>query len=264
MEIRIVTINVAGLEHGWFEQRSSALIGGLKELAPDILCLQEAVIESHPRFYHQLLHIAEALGFANSGFASYGKSAEVITPQIGGVAIASRWPLSYAESRRLPSGTERPWEHRIALLATLATPSGSINVATTHLSWEPDQVEMRTLQMNILLDYLGAFGWLNPHASTLVAGDFNAESEEPAIKLISQKLRDSYQSLHPHSEGWTWTGANPYSLGFRHLPDRRIDYVFCSPQAEILEAKRVLDLPCPVFPSDHFGVLVDLVFPRER
>ena len=47
MRIRCVTINLKGLEFGWFEARSAALIKGLSVFDADLICFQDTFASDH-------------------------------------------------------------------------------------------------------------------------------------------------------------------------------------------------------------------------
>ena len=46
------------------------------------------------------------------------------------------------------------------------------------------------------------------------------------------------------------------------IPDRHLDYIFCSRDARVLRCSVVLDRPSPVYSSDHYGVFAELDFPE--
>lgn len=62
MKVRCVTINVKGLELGWFDGRSAALIQGVKQYDPDVVCLQETTVRQDSPIYNQARAIGAAWG----------------------------------------------------------------------------------------------------------------------------------------------------------------------------------------------------------
>jgi endonuclease/exonuclease/phosphatase family metal-dependent hydrolase len=263
MVVRVVTLNLWGL-NGWFEGRAAALEAGLRALAPDIVCFQEATIRSRDgEVYHPAAAIGEAVGLRVSAFSPYGNPAETMSPLQGGVAILSRWPIRVVENRRLPSGHAAN-DHRVALIATLAAPGGDLRVVTTHLSWRPEESEIRLVQAGVLLDYLSRCRWCGPAGRLILAGDLNATEDEPAIHLISERLKDAFRAAHPRDPGFTWVRQNPFARPIPpSVPDRRIDYLFCPRGARVASCRVVLDQPSPVYPSDHFGVFAELDFHED-
>lgn len=255
MRARVLTLNLQGLANAWFERRFDAVVEGLRPLAPDVLCLQEATVLREEGVYHQAVAIAEAVGLDFVAFGSYGPPA----PSAGsdhGVAVVSRWPLRRVRDRRLRD----PRDERVVFLATLMAPGGDLEVITTHLAWEPAETELRARQARTVFDELQVNGWHRPGSRVIVAGDFNATEDEPVICTASQGLVDVFRARHPDAPGYTWLASTPYTAGYGHLPDRRLDYIFCPRGVEILDARVVLDHPTPVFPSDHFGVMADLAW----
>jgi endonuclease/exonuclease/phosphatase family metal-dependent hydrolase len=261
MGIRVVTLNLWGL-NGWFEGRAAAVQEGLRALAPDIACFQEATIRSRDgEVYHQAVALGEALGLRTSAFAPYGNPAETMSPLQGGVAIISRWPIRVVENRRLPTG-HAAHDHRVAQIATLAAPGGDLRVVATHLSWRQEESEIRLVQAGVLLDYLARCRWCGPEGRLIFAGDLNATEDEPAIQLTSERLKDAFRAAHPTDPGYTWVRQNPLTRPVPpSAPDRRIDYIFCSREARVFSCRVVLDQPSPTYPSDHFGVFAELDFP---
>lgn len=255
MRVRVVTLNLKGLGHGWFEERGEAVVRGLRELTPDVVCFQETTVRYEQVLYDQAAVIGAVLGLPVVAFSPYGNPIEVMSREHGGIALVSRWPIRTAHGRRLPSG-QMPPDARTALLITLSAPDGELHIATTHPSWRPDETELRLMQIGVLLEHITRSGWCRPNARTILAGDLNATDHEPAISLLSDQLTDTFRSLHPREPGFTWLRENPLTDG--HEPDRRLDYIFCNRTAKVLDARVVLDAADPVFPSDHAAVFAEI------
>lgn len=260
MKIRCITINIAGMKGDWFKKRYELLIGGLKTLRPDVIALQETSMRRFPEPYDQACAIGQALGLANHAFAPYGNPVEVMSPEIGGLAILSRWPLRGARSVRLASALGPDPDARVALMAEIAGPEASFEVITTHLSWRPEQVELRLVQTGLVFEWLTGGCWKTDAHGPILLGDLNATEEEPAVRLAGEALQDTFRSLHPHEPGHTWCNHNPLTQHYP-LPDRRLDYIFAPREMEVLESGVVLGGEGPDFASDHFGVLAELNVP---
>lgn len=99
----------------------------------------------------------------------------------------------------------------------------------------------------------------------LVLGDFNAgESSEPVQYLTGAdhaspvQLRDTFRTVHPqetlvgtfHGFGGATTGS-------------KIDYILASREAQVLEAAIVRGSFQGRYPSDHFPVTAEIVFPKQ-
>lgn len=258
--VRCVTLNLAGFKYDWFEAREQAVIAGLKRLEPDLVFFQEATVRSHSERYNQAARIGEAIGLNVSAFAPYGNPIEIMSHDRGGVALAARWPITYSENHRLPEGTMTATDNRVAVIARLETPWGPLHAVTTHLSWRPEEAEMRLVQGGILVDYLSHAGLCGPDAALIFGGDLNAEEREPVVQLLSERFQDCFRAVHPQDPGHTWNNVNPFTQ-MVVLPDRRLDYLFCPQGATVHAARVVLDTGEPTYASDHFGVMAEIEFP---
>lgn len=255
--VRVMTLNLAGLGKDWFTGRAERLCAGLTPLEPDVLCLQEAGIRGGSDFHHQCQLIGEWLGLGVQVFVPYGNPEELISNEQGGLGLLTRWPLLAVEERRLPPGLSPP-DNRTALLATIAHPTGALHVATTHLSWRPEEDAVRKAQVVALLDRAQDEGWLRHGERFVLLGDLNATEDEACIDLLERHLIDAYRHHHPGPGGHTWDNQNPYSGGFPS-PSRRLDYIFVGRGARVVAAGRALHTPAWVA-SDHYAVWADLAW----
>ncbi|HEY9897550.1 MAG TPA: endonuclease/exonuclease/phosphatase family protein [Pantanalinema sp.] len=254
MDIRIATINLAGVSDGWFEGRREAMVEQLAELGLDALCLQEVASRGSPYPYDQVADLAARLGLSFACFAPYGNPDEVRSRERGGVALIARWPFRWVEVLQLPPGSVSP-DARVAALGTLAHPEGLVHLLGTHLSWPLDAHQTREDQVRHALDRVRDLGWDRPGARFVLAGDLNGVEGEPALRLVSERLIDAYRAAHPTLQGLTWTRANP--LVWYDSPDRRVDYLFADRGATVLAAEVALDrAEAPA--SDHYAVFAHL------
>jgi endonuclease/exonuclease/phosphatase family metal-dependent hydrolase len=257
VHLRCISLNLEGLSHRWFERRAAALIQHLKPYKPDVLCLQETTFRNSLPNYNQSQHIGNELGLRYSAFGPYGNPIEVMSSDQGGIAIVSRWPFLSVRSRRLPSGHDQPPDSRVALVANIETPGSPFHVVTSHLSWRPEDAQVRLVQMGLILDDFVREHQVDPGHRTLLVGDFNAVEEEPAIQLVSEKMQDTYRIKHPNEPGYTWTKTNPLS-SVANAPHRRLDYIFCPRGVEIHKADVIFNEPGTPYLSDHFAVFAEL------
>lgn len=102
-EVRVATLNLWGL-HGEWEERRSVLVDGLRELRPDVIAFQEAVLANG---YDQ---VADLLGARYHVAHQAGREANG-----SGCSVASRWPLGKVQEvdlrvtpPGLPSRVRRP------------------------------------------------------------------------------------------------------------------------------------------------------------
>jgi endonuclease/exonuclease/phosphatase family metal-dependent hydrolase len=264
MRIRCATLNLQGLEHEWFEKRFHVVVEGLRKVRPDIVCLQECTVRYAGAVYNQAAEIGRGIGLKAVAFSPYGNPIEVMSPNQGGIAVISRWAIMGVRHRPLPIGHDRPPDARVALLVTLDSPHGGIDVVTTHLSWMQPESPLRIAQLGMVLDEFSAADWVSPQAHSVLMGDFNATDDEPAIELTCERLQDAYRALHPKDPGYTWVRTNPMNQHWKDMSDRRLDYIFCPKGVKVRRAEVILDKPAPVFASDHFGLFVELEWTERR
>lgn len=262
MKVRCVTINIAGLKGGWFKKRFEVLTAQLRELRPDVVALQEAAMRRFPEPHDQACTIGRVLGLEHHAFAPYGNPVEVMSPEIGGLAILSRWPLRGSRSVRLASAIGGEPDARVALMTEIVGPRAAFEVITTHLSWRPEQAELRLVQTGLIFEWLTGGCWKTGARGPILMGDMNATEEEPVIQLVRGTLRDCFRSAHPEDPGYTWCNINPMTQHFP-LPDRRLDYIFAPHEMEIGDCRVVLRGDGPDYASDHFGVFAELDVPDE-
>lgn len=90
----------------------------------------------------------------------------------------------------------------------------------------------------------------------ILMGDLNLTPETHAIKVFSDKMQDAR-----HAATSVAFGPDGTFTGFKHdkIPDRRIDYIFCSKGNIEIEKYAILtDSQELRYPSDHFPVYVQL------
>ena len=145
----------------------------LKRVDADILVLQEVwTTTQHGSMAERLaedLHYNVAYARANGRYSHIGFEE--------GSAILSRFPI--IEARRIHLKPRSPWwENRIAILAKLAAPGGtlprSIGVHLSNSSSADDQAEF-------LLEIM------KEHAPDIIAGDLNAEPASRAVKALRER-----------------------------------------------------------------------------
>lgn len=259
--IRVMTLNLAGMEKGWFGGRAERLAAGLQPLQPDVLCLQEAGVRGGSDFHHQVSLIGDWLDLPYYVFSPYGNPEELISNEQGGVALLTRWPLCSVEERRLPPGKYPP-DNRTAQMVSIQHPEGGLHIVNTHLSWRPDEQDTRMNQMVSILDRVQDEGWLHDDEHFVLMGDLNAADGEPVLEMLARRLVDAFRLLHPENPGYTWEPTNPYSGGYPS-PSRRLDYIFVDRQATVSAAGRALHTTEWVA-SDHYAVWADLSWPPRQ
>jgi endonuclease/exonuclease/phosphatase family metal-dependent hydrolase len=251
--VRILTWNILhGAEHGalWkrfgWPVRKEALRSALQGTRPDILCVQEALAG-------QVESIAEMLpGYGRVGVGrDDGRS-------------AGEYCAIYFDGGRfqkLDSGTfwlEEPCDEpprttilgpkRICTYIRLRDrlSDRTLRIYNTHL-YLRESARLRATRL--ILERIAAG---EPGDAVLVAGDFNAGPDAPSRRLFDQAGIESSGTL----------SGQPASMPTYHfygIRFRSFDEILVT-RAWIVRQHRVLDVkPGNTFPSDHFGVLAELL-----
>jgi endonuclease/exonuclease/phosphatase family metal-dependent hydrolase len=275
--LRVVTLNLlhggpwSGLTggEGDFPARFEMVTRGLRALNPDIVGLQEAA-----RVRGQG-DVAERLARALGHHVVRASATERVFPMraLGGLlvrilgfsegpAILSRFPIAAREIHDLPR-CRRLLDPRVLLEAVLETPAGSLRVYSTHTSRDDCQVRRVGELVAARRGPLPA----------ILMGDFNAVEQSPAVRTLTggAGFVDAFRAANPDAAGLTvWQRIDaPAPTVFR-----RVDYIFLVPGREsagrVVASRVVLDAPgqrpdgSPLWASDHYGVLAEIVLDRPR
>jgi endonuclease/exonuclease/phosphatase family metal-dependent hydrolase len=266
-EVRVATLNLWGRRGAWDERRS-VLVDGLRQLQPDIVAFQEAVVIDR---YDQ---VADLLG------ASYHLAHQACREAEGaGLSIASRWEVGEVWEETLDV-TRRVDPSEIGVAEILApAPLGTLLIAHHNPSWQLGFEHERELQAvaasRLLEDLLGE----REVSHVVLAGDFNAARDSASVRFwrglqslgdTSVCYRDAWESAHPGVPGHTFSPRNPLVSSGDNWPlelGRRIDYVMvrCTdhgPTLEVTACQRIFDESVDgVWASDHFGIVAELAIP---
>ena len=99
----------------------------------------------------------------------------------------------------------------------------------------------------------------------LLTGDFNAGEKSMPIRYLQGKvpgspveLLETFRAVHPDAKGvGTFNGFQQAATG------PKIDYIFVSPDAKVTSASILRNQHDGRYPSDHFPVFAEVVFPRK-
>jgi len=158
---------------------------------------------------------------------------------IWGNAILSRYPLKLENSGFLPrldAPLRRSYILAEADLSTLGIKN--ISIFTTHLHHIAGEGFKRETQVKSILDLL------KKRSRTIISGDFNAKTEDPEIRLITEAgFIDSQLALGKQDE-LTWVHYEPF---------KRIDYIWVTPDIKISDFTVTYSKA-----SDHLAISVDI------
>jgi endonuclease/exonuclease/phosphatase family metal-dependent hydrolase len=273
--MRILTLNVQNLEGD--PRRQEILNAELRRLDPDLVSFQEIVQDPQRDQLAELLSGTQLQGTHQAQTLAY---APPFADRYGGTAVATRWPHRVVETLDLlvQGETHNPW----CTLATIVEVPGQGDMlfiaTTTSPRFDGESVQER--QAVMLTDLDRRHRQVLP---TVIAGDFTARPESASIRYLTGLQSLAGQSVLYHDAwelagegpGYTWTPENPATRAMLDLIIRqpgfrcRIDYVlvgsagsgYAHPeaQAEVRSAALAFNQPVDgIWPSDHFGVLVEL------
>jgi endonuclease/exonuclease/phosphatase family metal-dependent hydrolase len=278
--LRVLTLNFWGIEPV-LEQRLKLAEAQLRELHPDVICLQEVRPLNGRDGLTTAHHLAEALGYQCVYEPSLEWHDDDFYPGHAGgqegLAILARHAIHEHRVQRLPEA--RPTEKRILLSARVDTAAEPIWVHTTHLHYRLDDGLAREKQVVAISEAMETTkGESEPGAVQILCGDFNASPEHDEIRYLRGlttlagrrvHMQDAFARMHSNTApeaGITWSSENPLTRPLRSLDiDRRIDYIFVSSRQKdgrgtVLDARVVMDRRDPdgSCASDHYGVLADV------
>ena len=196
----------------------------IRRETPDIVGLNEMRGEGEGEEYTAQVEILGRL----TGMPYFHFAPAIEFPGGGpyGNGFLSRIPIERAETVRIPDPEEKKYggyyETRCILKATL---EGGWTVLCSHFGLNPDELENAVKT---------AVECLCPEKCILM-GDFNMRPENPLLLPIRERMKDTAEKFE--GERLSFPSDAPYC---------KIDYIFVSPDVEVLSA----DIPATVA-SDH-------------
>ena len=195
----------------------------IKTCAPDIVGLNEMRDKSdHPEYEAQVEKLRELTGMKYCYFAK----AKQFKNGPYGNGFLSNIPILGAEVIGIPDpetrGYDGYYETRCLLKVTL---EGGVTVLVSHFGLNPD--EQKNAVATVVASLVGE--------KCILMGDFNMTPDNPILAPIYGRMKDTAEVFD--SEKFSFPSDKP---------DRKIDYIFVSPDAKILEA----DIPA-IVASDH-------------
>ncbi len=244
LTVMTMNLNLYEEKHGPWPKRRRVIEDAARSMFVDVLAMQ--AVRRHEdveRGLDQGTQLATALSLEERLFRPAYRRED---GSEDGVAIASRLPLGGYEVRELSvrEGTLDPFP-RAMLRTEVSAPSRSVHVVNAYLSWVPEQNEDNVVELLAFLQEV--------NGPSILVGDFNATPETPSLRRIRDAgYVDAWRRLRPADSGWTFES---------NAPDKRIDYVFVTPDL----APRLEDIQLVAADpwdgaraSDHFGLVVNL------
>lgn len=256
--LRVMSFNIrygtaADGENHW-DLRKEFLLDVLREQSPDIIGIQEAL-------FAQLEYILRALpeyamvGVGRDDGVRAGEYACILYRRQA-LALGRSDTFWFSDTPERVASLS--WGNRITRICTWAQFTSAngraFYVYNVHLDHESQPSRERSVAL--LRERIAA---RDPKAAVIVTGDFNAGESNPAVLAMQDAaaFRDSFRLRHPAATPvGTFTAFNPGQIN-----GDKIDYVFTSPEWEVLDAAIVRSERGGRYPSDHFPVMATLRLP---
>lgn len=240
-------------EDSW-EHRQDLVMDTIRQYAPDIVGLQEALP-------FQLEAILKTFPeFASSGVERDGTGKgeyAALLYRRDRYELLEEGTFWYSDTPEVPSAHWGNRHLRICSWARFRDKASGIRLFVYNTHWDHQSQPSREKSALMLARRIQERSHPDP---VIVTGDFNAGESNPAILYLKgedgplgkapQPLKDSFRILHPDE-----TVVGTFN-GFKGTTDgEKIDYIFVSPDLQVLAADIVRDQRDGHTPSDHFPVL---------
>ena len=265
LKVDVMTFNIRygtanDKENAW-PHREQLVFEVLREARPDFCGLQEAL-----RFQ------IDAIRKAVPEYAEYGNGRQGGRKEGEYSAILyrnDRWKLDRGNTIWLSDTPEVPgsatWGNTFPRIVTwgrfVEKPSGrAVYVFNTHFDHQsqPSRLKSAKLLSKLIVKEAG-------DAPVIVTGDFNAAENNPAIAHLKRptkdaevRLVDTFRVLNPDAKEF-----GTFNAFKGHTGGAKIDYVLTNPWAKVTSAEIVRTHRESRYPSDHFPVRAQIVFPAK-
>ncbi len=229
--LRIVTYNIHHAEGVDGKLDVDRIVGILRALNPDVVCLQE-VDRNLPRTQHMDMPalFAEKLGMPVVFEPNYRFEGGEY-----GNAILSKWPIVSHKNHALPNPENV--EPRGCLQVELLAGQTPVQVFCTHLGLRAPE---RAAQAEAIVALLPAKG------PVVLCGDMNENEQGAGMKAFLARLQDTL--LPEPAPSWSFPAPKPA---------RRIDYILAS-EAWTAKEGSIVRTPETAVASDHLPLVAVL------
>ncbi|GHH98921.1 metal-dependent hydrolase [Neobacillus kokaensis] len=241
VDVKVMSYNI---HHGVGEdgvldlERIAQMIEGANA---EIIGLQE--VDNHWSSRSDLQDQAKRLADRLGMFYTYAANLDLEPIKPGeprrqyGTAILSKYPILKSENHPLTKIGNT--EQRGLLEAVINVKGNHLHVYNTHLALTSAE---RHIQIEEIINIAA-----KSEGPKVILGDLNATPESNEMQLLYSNYQDTFAG---ENKANTYPAANPA---------KRIDYIFCSTNLEIKEAKVINTLA-----SDHLPILTELVLERNE
>ncbi|QIN85255.1 metal-dependent hydrolase [Rubrobacter tropicus] len=241
-DVRVMSYNIHHGEGADGRLDLDRIAGVIRSEKAEVVGLQEVDrFWRRSDFVDQVDYLAEELDM----YAAYGANLDLPPDDPSqprrryGTAILSKYPIIESGNTFLPRlGTS---EQRGLLEALIKVKGAPVRFYNTHL--QHNSSEERALQVRAIMEHTK-----DVEGPQILVGDLNALPGAPELAPLYGRYDDA----------WTLGGEGPgYTIGAEN-PNRRIDYVFVTPDVAVRSASVPRTLA-----SDHLPVVAELSVPRK-
>ena len=226
------------------QERIPALLKVLEQAQADVYLLQEVT----PWFAAELTSQPWTKGYRQVEIAGEP------LPQ-GQFFVLSRWPVVGAALVEMPTNLGR-----CGLVVDLDIGGRRWRMGNVHLDSMLEDGPVRAQQLQAM------FAALRGPDEALLVGDFNFGDGEPESSALEPGFVDAWKLVKPQDPGFTWDitrSAMARNGSFPGEPSRRLDRILVRstgwrPASASLLGDQPITPGSVIFPSDHFGLRVEL------
>jgi endonuclease/exonuclease/phosphatase family metal-dependent hydrolase len=274
IELRIMTFNIrygtANDENNSWPNRNLLVIDVIREFAPDVLGVQEALRFQLDEVLAELSDYGE-IGVGRDDGVKAGEYAAILY-RSDRFEVNDSGTFWFSDTPAVPGSAS--WGNNVTRICTWAhlvdrTTNSGFYVYNVHLDHESQA--SREQSAELLASRIASRDESDP---VIVTGDFNAGESNPVLRYLtgdlerafagtgatpaSSELRDSYRAVHPDSDA---VGTFNSFLGT--ATGEKIDAVLVSDDWQVLEATIVRTAVDGKYPSDHFPVVAVISAPAS-
>lgn len=210
---------------------------------PDVICFQEvSPINGVPQI-DKILN--------QNGYTYEYRMSGIWQGREEGLAIATRHRIGSFVSIRLPNKDAWHDMQRLLVSSDIILEGKKISFYNTHLAFHINSESARRTQVKIILEYISKNQ--SPDDYIVLCGDLN---EDPNVNNIYPIIVNDGLGFLDSWEGGnnTFSSDNQY-VEARLWPNRRIDYIFYSPNMTLQSRAVMTETDGFHLCSDHFGVI---------
>lgn len=261
-ELRVMTFNIRygtapDGEHAW-PLRRNLLFQTIRDFAPDVLGVQEALRFQLDEVVRELPHLGE-IGVGRGDGVEAGEYSAILfdrrrlDPMDSGTFWLSDTP---GVPGSMTWGNRYP---RVVTWARFRDRARGVVFVVFNTHWDHESQAAREGSAALVVERMREMRGDDP---VILMGDFNAGEENPAFRVLVEAadapLYDTFRALHPDARD---TGTHHAFTGDRS--GEKIDAILASPEWRTLAADIVLYSENGRFPSDHYPVTAILVLAPE-